>query len=263
MLPKIILRLSMLAFSTGICAFSCQDHPVADTPAQIKTQKLTFNQYPNAIFHVEFQTIGTVPILEYGIVYTARSGKTLEINKTPTILDNKIIFTTPALAGSVSHPFVLDESTAEMFYRAYAKLQDGVVLYGDDILQFGLISDVKTKEKFLPVDTEMIVNGIKNLTLTTWNYIGQDSKTKRHYGPMAQDFYKAFGKDSMGRIGNDTTIQQLDINGVTLTAIQALIRRTENLEKANQELVKELNALKKQPALAAGTKNTAGNARLR
>ena len=34
---------------------------------------------------------------------------------------------------------------------------------------------------------------IRGLSLTSWNYLGQDSKQFRHYGPMAQDFFAAFG----------------------------------------------------------------------
>jgi hypothetical protein len=65
----------------------------------------------------------------------------------------------------------------------------------------------------------------------TWNYIGQDIKTLRHYGPMAQDFYGAFGKDDFGEIGCDTMINQQDFLGVNLIAIQALEKRTGDLQK--------------------------------
>jgi hypothetical protein len=83
----------------------------------------------------------------------------------------------------------------------------------------------------------------------TWNYIGQDAKTLRHYGPMAQDFYKAFGKDGLGEIGCDTLINQQDFLGVNLIAIQALEKRTgkiDELEKKMQQLEKENVWLKEQ-----------------
>ncbi len=56
---------------------------------------------------------------------------------------------------------------------------------------------------------------------------------------MAQDFYAAFGKDSYGAVGNDTTIAQADMDGVSFIAIQALEKRTAELQKK----VAELNAL--------------------
>ena len=53
---------------------------------------------------------------------------------------------------------------------------------------------------------------------------------------MAQDFYKAFGNDGVGTIGNDTTINQADFDGVNFAAIQALVLKMEKLEKENAEM---------------------------
>jgi hypothetical protein len=100
------------------------------------------------------------------------------------------------------------------------------------------LSDVRLKENFIPVDGESFLKKIAAMPQYTWNYIGQDIKTLRHYGPMAQDFYKAFGKDSLGEIGCDTLINQQDFLGVNLIAIQALEKRTKELldmlEKTNE-----------------------------
>ncbi len=104
------------------------------------------------------------------------------------------------------------------------------------------ISDRRKKENFSPVNGEEFLKKIAKFNLTSWNYKGQDSKTFRHYGPMAQDFYAAFGKDSYGTVGNDTTINQADMEGVSFVAIQALERRT-------QEQTAEIEALKKENAM--------------
>ncbi|MBL0357262.1 MAG: tail fiber domain-containing protein [Chitinophagaceae bacterium] len=109
------------------------------------------------------------------------------------------------------------------------------------------ISDVRLKEKFEPINGEDFLHKISAMPLTTWNYKGQDSKTLRHYGPMAQDFYAAFGKDKLGTIGCDTLINQQDFLGVNLIAIQALEKRTakiSQLEKDNQDIKKENEMLK-------------------
>jgi hypothetical protein len=66
-------------------------------------------------------------------------------------------------------------------------------------------SDRNKKENFQPVDGEEVPRKIRQLNLTSWNYIGQDAKTLRHYGPMAQDFYEAFGHDAIGTVGTSTT----------------------------------------------------------
>jgi hypothetical protein len=65
---------------------------------------------------------------------------------------------------------------------------------------------------------------------------------------MAQDFYHAFGKDAIGVIGNDTTINQQDFLGVNLIAIQALEKRTRQISEQQEEidaLKKEIAELKK------------------
>ncbi len=98
------------------------------------------------------------------------------------------------------------------------------------------LSDKHKKENFIAVNGEDFLQKISLLPLTTWNYIGQDVKIFRHYGPMAQDFFAAFGKDELGTIGCDTLINQQDFLGVNLIAIQALEKRTANLQKSNEEL---------------------------
>ncbi len=101
------------------------------------------------------------------------------------------------------------------------------------------LSDVKRKENFLPVNGELFLEKISKLPLSTWNYKGQSPKTFRHYGPMAQDFFAAFGKDELGIIGCDTLINQQDFLGVNLIAIQALEKRTGALQMENNKLKME------------------------
>jgi hypothetical protein len=100
------------------------------------------------------------------------------------------------------------------------------------------ISDARLKENKLPADGENFLQKIAAMPLGSWNYIGQNPTNKRHYGPMAQDFFAAFGTDAFGTIGNDTTIASADFDGVNLIAIQALEKRTTALMESNQTLVK-------------------------
>jgi hypothetical protein len=106
------------------------------------------------------------------------------------------------------------------------------------------ISDRRKKENFAVVDGEAFLKRIAKMELTSWNYKGQDPKQHRHYGPMAQDFYAAFGNDGVGTVGNDTTINQADMEGVSFVAIQALERRTTELMKRVAELEGENKGLK-------------------
>ncbi|WP_169409384.1 tail fiber domain-containing protein [Dyadobacter beijingensis] len=107
-----------------------------------------------------------------------------------------------------------------------------------------VLSDRNKKENFSPVDGEKFLEKISKMPLTSWNYKGQDPKHFRHYGPMAQDFFEAFGHDSYGTIGNDTTINQADLEGVNFIAIQALAERTQQLRQKNDELRLEVAQIK-------------------
>jgi hypothetical protein len=107
-------------------------------------------------------------------------------------------------------------------------------------------SDVRTKENFAEINGEDFLKKISNFNLTSWNYKTQNPTTFRHYGPMAQDFYAAFGKDEYGTIGNDTTINSADFAGVSFVAIQALEKRTTEYKKENAELKAMLLHLRKE-----------------
>lgn len=115
-------------------------------------------------------------------------------------------------------------------YKLYsnAGASIGVILLANGN-SWSAISDVNKKENFAPVNGEDFLQKISKMNLTSWNYKGQDPKQYRHYGPMAQDFYKAFGQDAFGTVGTDTTINQADFDGVNLIAVQALIRRMEEM----------------------------------
>jgi hypothetical protein len=102
-------------------------------------------------------------------------------------------------------------------------------------------SNVYSKENFAEINGEDFLKKISGFHLTSWNYKTQNPAIFRHYGPMAQDFYAAFGKDKYGTIGNDTTINSADFAGVSFIAIQALEKRTTN-QKENINSVKKENA---------------------
>ena len=96
---------------------------------------------------------------------------------------------------------------------------------------FTASSDKTKKENFQPVDGEEVLGKIRGFELTSWNFIGHDPKEFRHYGPMAQDFFAAFGHDGVGQIGTETTINSGDLAGILMIAVQALEKRTAELKQ--------------------------------
>jgi hypothetical protein len=101
---------------------------------------------------------------------------------------------------------------------------------------FTNVSDKTQKENFQPVDGEDVLGKIRGFELSSWNFIGHDPKKFRHYGPMAQDFFAAFGHDGVGQIGSETTINSGDLAGILMIAVQALEKRTAELRQKEAQL---------------------------
>lgn len=93
------------------------------------------------------------------------------------------------------------------------------------------ISDRNRKENFRPVDGAEVLRKIQGFNLTSWNFIGHDPKRFRHYGPMAQDFYAAFGHDAVGSSGTETTINSGDMAGILMSAVQSLANQNAALKE--------------------------------
>ena len=103
-------------------------------------------------------------------------------------------------------------------------------------------SDSTKKERYKASTGEEVLGKFRKLRLGSWNFIGHDPLRERHYGPMAQEWFSAFGHDGIGGIGNDTLLASADVDGIAYIAIQALERRTAEL----QEEAKEVSELRRQ-----------------
>lgn len=110
---------------------------------------------------------------------------------------------------------------------------------GDAVLEGYLSerSDVFAKENFKMVNGSDVLERLSEIPISVWNYKDDESKTD-HMGPMAQDFYAAFG---LGK--DDTHIAALDVNGVALASIQALSKSITEKETEIQMLNEKVNSL--------------------
>jgi len=77
-------------------------------------------------------------------------------------------------------------------------------------------SDRSMKRNIRPVDGKDILSKLAHIPISRWSYKAQDPQIE-HIGPMAQDFYSAFG---LGE--DDKHISTIDPDGVALAAIQGL-----------------------------------------
>ncbi len=127
-------------------------------------------------------------------------------------------------------------------YRLFSNstLTTGVYMNGG-VSGWTNYSDVNMKENFEELNGEEILQKIKDLSVTRWNYKNTDESIE-YIGPMAQDFYKAFrlgGTDSLG-------INSIAIDGVNMAAIKALIVRTDELKEAQEKLLKTQTTIEEQ-----------------
>lgn len=105
------------------------------------------------------------------------------------------------------------------------------------------ISDSAAKERFTPAAPEDFLQKLNALRLGSWNYKGQSAPGYRHYGPMAQEIFSAYGKDAYGSIGNDTSLNSADMDGIMMILLQGLEKRTTALQETNQQLQSQLARL--------------------
>jgi Flp pilus assembly pilin Flp len=99
------------------------------------------------------------------------------------------------------------------------------------------LSDRNKKAQFAKVNIREVLGRVEALPIATWNYPGQGPAV-RHLGPMAQDFRAAFGVGE-----DDTHINPVDANGVTLAAIQGLYQLVQEQERQLTGLAARLATL--------------------
>jgi trimeric autotransporter adhesin len=80
------------------------------------------------------------------------------------------------------------------------------------------LSDRNAKTGVVALDDASILTKVAALPISTWSYKSESGV--RHVGPMAQDFYAAFGVGA-----DDRHITSIDEDGVALAAVKALAAR--------------------------------------
>lgn len=101
---------------------------------------------------------------------------------------------------------------------------------------FNTTSDRDLKTEISAADPAGVLASVRDLSVSTWSFIGEEGVT--HLGPMAQDFWAAFGLDD-----SDTTINLGDAVGVSIASIQALAAENDALEARITQLEAQVAAL--------------------
>lgn len=119
------------------------------------------------------------------------------------------------------------------------------------------LSDKNLKENLQVVDSQSLLENLAKIPISTWNYISQEDAI-RHIGPMAQDFYSAFGVGE-----DDKHITTIDADGVALAAIQGLYAENQGLKAENASLQAQYDDLEARvKAIESGQSNSGGKANI-
>ena len=149
--------------------------------------------------------------------------------------------------GANGNLFINDtDATGQVM--SFNALSGAVTIPGDLTVNgtFSNPSSRSLKTDFRPVDRLAMLERLAALPINEWTYIG-DAGQRRHVGPFTEDFGAAFGLGTQGK-----NIIPLDVQGVTIAAVQGLYETVQALEAQNSELRARLAALEAQMAPRAG-----------
>jgi trimeric autotransporter adhesin len=97
-------------------------------------------------------------------------------------------------------------------------------------------SDCNLKDRFENINPESVLEKVAQLPVVEWSYKGYD---QRHIGPMAQDFHALFPLND-----NDKVLNELDLHGIELAAIQGLNQKVEDKDHTIEQQAAEISELK-------------------
>ena len=169
-----------------------------------------------------------------GIANTA-SGLNALVSNTTGSFNTAIGFSANVSTGNLTNATAIGNG-ATVNANNKIRLGNTAVTVIEGQVAFTFPSDKTQKENLQAVDGEAVLGKIRGFELSSWNFIGHDPEKFRHYGPMAQDFFAAFGHDGLGQIGSETTINSGDLAGILMIAVQALEKRTAELKQKEAQV---------------------------
>ena len=133
LLPRLLLSSFLTFLGVFLLSFSCEDHVTPEVPADeapiIRT--IGVNIGSNTVqFNLVFDKAGNIPVVEHGILYRVSGFGASGI--VPTESDSKVMFDLPISTTKKSKQHdISTDGTTRLFYRAYAKLSNGNMIYGE------------------------------------------------------------------------------------------------------------------------------------
>lgn len=165
---------------------------------------------------------------------------------------NNIEFNTAALFPTTSRANTFNIRATGGLYAAVAIDGNGVPTWGCYLTSGGgwvCSSDRSIKANMKKLDGKDVLKRLLAMPVFQWQPKDGMNQHLKHFGPMAQDFYKAFG----GLGGDDKAIGLQDADGVALAAIQGLNQKLiEQVKTKDGEIAKlqrKISAIEKRLGL--------------
>ena len=101
-------------------------------------------------------------------------------------------------------------------------------------------SSIAFKTNFIDLSNTWILEKIKGLNISKWDYKNTE---ETHIGPIAEEFTETF---EVGVAGENEHLSTVDVSGVALKGVQALIEENESLKAQLELLLQRVEALEQQ-----------------
>ena len=141
-----------------------------------------------------------------------------------------------AIGTTVSSPIIFGTNNLNRMQIAAT----GAVTIGGNLTVNGTFSNpssIDFKEAFVPVDPSTVLQKLARLPIQEWSYKSDEQKL-RHVGPTVEDFRNAFGLGTEGKY-----IFPMDVQGVTMAAVQGLYQMVQEKDAQIAELQKQMNEI--------------------
>lgn len=171
---------------------------------------------------------------DHGVVDAVVLAELTSTSGSPVIEMKTEVGTTPPVwhVGMLANSFIIRD-TLDTDYEFILQQSGSITITGT--LTEG--SSRQFKENFSDIDVDHILEKVTTLDIQRWNY-KKDGAEVQHIGPIAEDFYEAFG----GLGEDESHISTIDRDGVALAAIQALHKNQQLKDEATKKALAQKDA---------------------
>ena len=207
---------------------------IVDSAASLLLEESDSNTAPDTALHIKRSTVANTRIA----LESTQSGgeQRWNVGLDPTVPSGTFFTIVNSTGGGMSMDnagsFLVADSTNTPTFSVFSG--NGTFTGSVTATAFNTSSTRTLKDNFTEVDVHNILDVVAELPITRWNFKSEGDEVA-HLGPMAEDFYQAFGLGT-----DDKHIATVDSDGVALAAIQALHQKQQAKEQQIRDLTRKL-----------------------